>query len=346
MATSNVKPLGIGVIGLGIAVKPHALALRDLEGRATRVTGVFSRDPERRARFGEAYRFPVATDVDALIDAPETDAILLLTPPDAREAFIRRCAAAGKPVLMEKPVERTVAAAQALVDIMAAARLPFGMVLQHRMREASIAFRNLLAEGRLGRIAMARLVVPWWREQAYYDEPGRGTLARDGGGVLITQAIHPIDLMLDLLGPAAEVQALTATTILHRMESEDFATAGFRFASGALGSIVATTAAFPGAAERLSVDAENGSAELHGGELVVSWRDGSIERFGAPAATGSGADPMAFDHGPHRSVIADFAEAVATGRPPAITAASAMPVHQLIEAMLESSREGRVVRLG
>ncbi|MES2957152.1 MAG: Gfo/Idh/MocA family oxidoreductase [Pseudomonadota bacterium] len=335
-------PFGIAVVGLGNAAKPHARALIDLQrtGKVA-VSGVYARDCEHRDAFAAAHGFTAAGSVEALIADPRTQALLLLTPPNAREELLRLAIAHRKPVLMEKPVARTTAEAVRLVALADAALLPLGIVLQHRKRRGAQALARLLGDGRLGRIGMVRLSVPWWRDQGYYDTPGRGTIARDGGGVLLSQAIHALDLMLHLLGPVTRVTAMASTTTLHRMETEDVATAGMQFASGAVGSLFATTAAYPGGSEVLWVDGDRGAAELGNGELVLRWRDGRIEREPDSLASGTGADPMAFDHGMHRDVIGDFVDAVAAGRDAPVPARSVMTVHHLIDAVLASSREGR-----
>jgi predicted dehydrogenase len=193
----------------------------------------------------------------------------------------------------------------------------------------------------MGEIAHVELAIPWWRPQAYYDEPGRGTYARDGGGVLITQAIHQLDLMLSLAGPVAEVAAIAGTTRLHRMESEDLVAAGLVFENGALGSLYATTAAFPGHPEQLVIAGTEGSAVLAGGTLDITWHDGRAEQHGESMGCGGGADPMAFPHDWHKAVIADFVAAVREGRPPRVTAEEALRVHLLIDALLASARERR-----
>jgi len=335
-------PFGIAVVGLGNAAKPHARALLDLQrtGKVA-VSGVYARDGERRDAFAAAHGFATADSAEALIANPRTQALLLLTPPNARDELLQLAITHRKPVLMEKPVARTTAEAVQLVALADAARLPLGIVLQHRKRRGAQALARLLGDGRLGRIGMVRLLVPWWRDQAYYDTPGRGTIARDGGGVLLSQAIHALDLMLHLLGPVTRVTAMASTTTMHRMETEDVATAGMQFASGAVGSLFATTAAYPGGSEVLWVDGDEGAAELGHGELVLRWRDGRIEREPDSLASGTGADPMAFDHGMHRDVIEDFVDAVAAGRDAPVPARSVMAVHHLIDAVLASSREGR-----
>jgi UDP-N-acetyl-2-amino-2-deoxyglucuronate dehydrogenase len=197
---------------------------------------------------------------------------------------VRRFAEAGKHVLMEKPVERTTEAAEEIVRICEANRVKLGIVFQHRYREASQKLKSLVGEGALGEIGLVRADVPWWREQAYYDEPGRGSYERDGGGVLISQAIHTLDLMLSLTGPVAEVQAVAATTRFHEMESEDFVAGGMRFASGAPGAVMATTASFPGDAESITLDCEKASAHLQSGTLTSTGATDEPRPSARPAA--------------------------------------------------------------
>ena len=206
--------------------------------------GAYGHDAERREAFAKTHGVPALASIQAIAADREIDAVLLLTPPNARIHEVTLLANAGKHILMEKPVERTTVAAEAIVGLCERAGVALGIVFQHRLRPASLALKALLGGGRLGPIALVRLEVPWWRPQkGYYDVPGRGTLARDGGGVLISQAIHAMDLMLSLLWQVDEVQAMAATTSLHEMETEDFAAADLRFHSGASSSLMATTAA-------------------------------------------------------------------------------------------------------
>lgn len=338
--------LGIGVVGAGMAAKPHALALRALKDRVD-VRGVWRRDRAALAAFCDMYEFPAAESYDAMLGDPGIKAILILTPPNAREELVAKAARAGKHVLMEKPVERSSAAAERIVASCEAAGVMLGIIFQHRFRAASQALARLVAEGSLGSLELVHLVVPWWRPQAgYYNKPGRGTVAQDGGGVLITQAIHSLDLMLSLTGPVSAVTALAATTRLHQMETEDFVSAGLEFANGAVGSLMATTAAFPGGAESLTLGFAKASATLSGGNLTLHWHDGRVETVGEEAgSSGGGADPMAFPYDWHMAQIADFADALEGGRKPLSTGQTALAVHRLIDALMQSSREGRRISL-
>ncbi len=335
--------LGIGVIGLGMAIAPHAKSLRDLSDRVS-VRGVFARNRDRRESVAAEYGFAAAESADAIIDDPDIAAVMLLTPPNARSELVTRLAEAGKHILMEKPVERTTPAAEAIVETCERNGVALGIVFQYRFRTNSLRLKALLAEGALGRIACVRLAVPWWRpQQGYYDQPGRGTLERDGGGLLISQAIHSLDLMLSLAGPVAEVQAIAGTSLMHQMETEDFVAGGLRFANGALGSFTGTTAAYPGAGEQLAFDCENGGVVLEAGTLTVNWRDGRTEKHTEDSGFGGGADPMAYPHDWHMALITDFLDAVEAGHAPTVSGREGLKVHRLIDALLTSSREKRAI---
>ncbi|MCP3916699.1 MAG: Gfo/Idh/MocA family oxidoreductase [bacterium] len=333
---------GVAMIGLGMACAPHARSLLALAERV-RCHAVWSPSEERRAGFAQRHRLPAVTDVAQILDDERIGAVLLITPPNARRELVEALAARGKHILMEKPVERTTAAATELVERCEAAGVRLGIVFQHRFREASVALRARVQSGALGEIHSVQVNVPWWREQGYYDEPGRGTYARDGGGVLISQAIHTLDLMLSLTGPVSEVAAVAATSAVHAMESEDFVGAGLRFASGAHGALMATTALYPGSSESLTLAGSRGTATLDAGALRVQYRDGRSETVGESGGTGGGADPMAFPHHWHQRLIEDFLDALDEGRDPLSSGRSALAVHRLIDALLQSARGRRHV---
>lgn len=333
--------LACALVGAGMVAATHVAAARDADGVALR--GVAARDPDRTRAFAERMGgLAVYDDVAAIAADPQIAFVLVTTPPDARAQVIEPLAEAGKHVLVEKPVARDTAEASAVVETCAAAGVTLGIVFQHRMRAASQAAAGLIGAGHLGALVAAEVAVPWWREQSYYDAPGRGTYARDGGGVLISQAIHTLDLMLSLTGPVAEVQALSATTRAHAMEAEDFVAGGLVFESGAPGALMATTAAFPGRGEAIVLHHDAASLTLAGGSLRVDWRDGRVEEHGAAGGgSGGGADPMAFTHAWHSAVIADFAAALRAGRPPVCPGSEALRVHRLIDALVASARTGR-----
>jgi UDP-N-acetyl-2-amino-2-deoxyglucuronate dehydrogenase len=340
------KRFGLGVVGAGMGAKPHALALQALAGSID-VRGVYRRNRAELDSFCQTYGFPAAESFEALLADPQVEAILILTTPNAREELVAAAAKAGKHVLMEKPVERTLAAAERIVSTCDAAGVTLGIIFQHRFRRASRYLAEAVAENRYGRLEAVHLVVPWWRPQAgYYDQPGRGTLAQDGGGVLITQAIHSLDLMLSLCGEVDAVTAMAKTTRLHQMETEDFVSAGLEFTNGAVGAVMATTASFPGGPESLTLNFAHATATLTAGNLTIRTMSGETITEGEASQGGGGADPMAFPFDWHAAQIADFADAVRHGRQPLSNGHTALRVHRLIEAMTVSAGEGRRVVVG
>jgi predicted dehydrogenase len=333
----------IGVIGLGMASKPHALALKELADRVE-VAGAFSPTATRREEFAVRTGLPVTDDLDGLFTDGSVGGVMVLTPPATHLELVRRAAAAGKHVLLEKPLEVDTGRAAELVAVAADAGITLGVVLQNRQSAGSLALEARVAEGRLGALAGASLGLRNWRPQAYYDEPGRGSFARDGGGVLISQGIHTLDLMLSLAGPVAEVTGYATTTPVHRMETEDMVAAAARFANGAFGTIDATTAAYPGFAERIELACEKGTASLVGTELIVQFQDGRrVEIAPDLSPGGTGADPMAFPHDYHRAVMVDFVAAIREARAPKVTGEEALKVHRLIDALIATGRRGAPV---
>lgn len=337
---THSRPMRLAVIGLGMASKPHLAALRQLEPSVA-VAGVYTRNADRRAEVAAQFGWSTYDSIEAICTDPNVDGAILITPPNARAEIIEQLAAAGKHVLTEKPVERNLQNAREIVATCEKADVMLGVVLQHRFRAGALALGDLVESGRLGRIHMVRVALPWWRDQAYYDHAGRGRYDSDGGGVLITQAIHVMDLMLSLTGPVKTVAALTGTTPFHKMEAEDFATAGLVFDTGAIGSVMATTSSFPGDVETLELDADNASLRLKAGELLIHWRNGEVETIGEVTGTGGGSDPMDFPCDWHRDLIAEFAAAWQAGRAPRITGREALKVHALIDAIERSAKNKR-----
>lgn len=335
----------IGIIGLGMASAPHAKSLHDLRQRVA-VKAAFSPSKTRRADFAAAHGFPTVDSADAIFSDPAINAVLLLTPPNTHLDLVRQAAASGKHVLLEKPLEISLDHAEQLVAVAEDSGIKLGIVLQHRFRPISVALARHIREGRLGDIVSASARLYNWRPQSYYDQPGRGTKARDGGGVLLTQAIHTLDLMISLAGLPVEVTGYAATSPVHRMETEDLAFAALKFANGGLGAISATTAAWPGIPDAIDIIGTKGMARIEGARMIASFHDGTedIADDGALGG-GAGADPMAFPHQHHRAVIEDFLGAIETGKDPAVTGREALKVHRLIDAILRSSETGERVEV-
>ncbi|WP_424934412.1 Gfo/Idh/MocA family protein [Amaricoccus macauensis] len=339
--------VGVALIGAGMIAKTHVAALS--EARDTlQLRTVVSRRPERAhylAEFYEGEAPEFSSDLSAVAADPTIPLAIVATPPSVRKEVIEELAKSGTHVLLEKPVGRNPEEALEVVEICEREGVMLGVLFQHRMRAPSLAAARHVASGVLGKLGLVEIAVPLWRDQSYYDELGRGTYARDGGGVMITNAIHSIDLALSLTGPVKQVQAMTATTLLHRMEAEDFAVAGLTFACGAAGSFVASTAMFPHRTEVIRLHFEHASLKLDKEALEISWRDGRTVIEAKDEAPRKVNPLSGGKHEWHQAVIEDFAEAIRLGRKPMVTGREALVSHQLITAIENSSRSGGPIDL-
>ncbi len=323
----------IALVGLGPAALPHLRSLQDLNDRIE-LRYAFARDP--RVDRIQPYTGPVRlTDsLELILQDHEVQAVIVATPPSTHLEICERCFAAGKHVLLEKPIELNLERATRLLELATQAGLQLGVVLQHRFRQASQVLQKLLMDGRLGEVQAASVRVPWWRSQAYYNEPGRGTFARDGSGVLLTQAIHTLDLFRALVGVQSVKSAVVRQTQLHQMETEDHVSALLVLGNGAPGDLMATTAMYPGFPETIEIIGTLGSARLTGGNLQVHFLEGEPVTISSEGGTGSGANPMDFSHEPHRELITDFMQAISEKRTPRVNGAEALKTQALISELL------------
>ncbi len=325
--------MGMALVGLGAASQPHLRSLQDLAERIDLRYAVTRHPHPDRIR---PYTGPVRviSELDEALQDPQVQAVIVATPPATHLAICQQCFAAGKHVLLEKPLELDLQRSAQLVEAAQQSGLHLGVVLQHRFREASVVLQQLLTQGRLGEVQAASVRVPWWRSQAYYNELGRGTLARDGGGVLLTQAIHTLNLFQALVGVQSVKAATVRQTRLHQMETEDHVSALLVLGNGAPGDLMATTAMYPGYPETIEIIGTLGSARLSGANLEVNFLTQETLTVTSEGGTGSGANMMDFSHQPHKDLLTDFIDAIASNRPPRVTGADALSTHALIDELL------------
>ena len=334
----------IAVIGLGMALGPHLKSLEDLRDRVE-IAACYTPSDARRAAFAAKHPHPVAADLDAILADNSIDLAMILTPPGTHLALVEACAAAGKHVLVEKPIEVTTERARAAVAAMQKAQRQFAVMLQHRFRDASRKLEAVVKSGAMGPLISGSAQIRWWRPPEYYAQPGRGMKSRDGGGVLITQAIHTLDLFQHLAGPIAKVTAFARTSPLRRIDTEDMAGGGIEFENGAIGTVDATTVAYPGFPERIELACAKATAVLNAETLDIYWQDGRHDRHEGAVSKSGGADPMAFSHDAHKALITDFIDAVDANREPAVSGRSALRVQVLIDALLQSAQTQKPVAL-
>ena len=345
MPASSKNRLRVAVVGAGLGSAPHFKSLEDLADQVELVW-IYSRSNERLSGLKMPANTRKTTRLEDILEDSSIAAVLVLTPPHTHLDVVRQVAKTGKHVLVEKPLEIDLIRATALVDACDAAGVTLGIMLQHRLREAALHLARLTSSGELGSLVSACASVRWWRPQSYYDVPGRGTLARDGGGVLMTQAIHTLDLLISLTGMPERITGLASTSAVHSMACEDTAAALLYWPSGAIGVVHATTAAYPGFSERIELNFTQGTATLASGVLQVAWIDGTSLTIGAAQASGGGADPMAFNHDAHREVLQNFFTALQNKTEPLVTGRSALAVQRMIEAIMHSSKQRDTVWLG
>jgi UDP-N-acetyl-2-amino-2-deoxyglucuronate dehydrogenase len=334
----------VGLVGLGMALGPHLQSLEELPDRVE-IALAHAPSAARRKEFAARHPYPVAASLAPILADPTIGIVIVLTPPHTHLDLVERCAAAGKHVLLEKPLEVSPERAEAAVAAMQRAGQCFGVVLQHRFRAGARRLAGLIRDGALGPLVSASAAIRWWRPPEYFAQPGRGMLVRDGGGVLLTQAIHTLDLFRSLAGPIARVAAFAATSLGCAIDTEDIVGAAVEFANGAVGTIDATTVAYPGFPERIELAGRDATAILAAETLEVFWKDGRHLREEGPPSHSGGADPMAFPHDAHKALIGDFLDAIDEGREPAVSGREALAVQYLIAALLRSAAEGRPIAL-
>jgi predicted dehydrogenase len=333
-----MKKLGIALLGVGPGSEPHLQSLATLADSVDLRWALARSNPDK-AKAAVPAITRVTADLQEILGDPLVEAVIVATPAYTHLEIASAALAAGKHTLVEKPLDVTLARAEELVGRATAHGVQLGVVLQHRFRPGAQRLKQLLDVGALGAVQSAVLQVPWWRSQeGYYAKAGRGTLARDGGGVLLTQAIHAIDLFRSLVGVRAVVASQIATTAIHEMETEDFASALLTLGNGAPGVLVATTAMYPGRAEVLELVCRHATATLEGGTLRVQYHDGRSETVEGEAKSGSGDSIMDFSPDAHIALHRDFFGAVAEGRAPTVTGAEALATHRLIDQIVRQGQ--------
>jgi UDP-N-acetyl-2-amino-2-deoxyglucuronate dehydrogenase len=338
--------IGFAILGAGMVARYHAVAIERTPG--ARLVAVGRSDPARAEETARQFGVPCLADEAALLARDDVDAVCICTPSGVHAQQTIAAARAGKHVLVEKPMALTLADADAMIAACAQAGVQLGVALQRRTDPEFQRVRAAVASGDLGRLVLGSISMPYLRPQSYYDSAGwRGTWALDGGGALMNQGIHLVDLLLWLLGDAAEVRASSAT-LAHAIEVEDCLTATLRFAGGALGSISATTAAAPGFPHRVEVYGDHGGVQIEG-EQIVRWEGSRAQAPSAhshePVAAGAGASPTGIGAAGHTRLLDDFVAAIREGREPLVPGREGRRSLALVLAIYAAARSGRAARV-
>ena len=343
---------GFGVVGCGMIAHFHAKALADIRG-AKLVAG-FDMVPAAADKLAEATGCtPYYRLADMLAD-PAVDVVTIGTPSGAHMEPAVAAARAGKHVIVEKPLEITLRRCDRIIRECEKAGVVLSTIFPSRFHESSIEMKRALDAGRFGRLTVGDAIVKWYRTQAYYDSGDwRGTWELDGGGALMNQAIHSVDLLTWLMGPVAEIRAQTALLAHERIAVEDVAMATLRFENGALGIIEASTAIYPGYLKRIEIHGSGGSAIMEEEDLI-KWdfakkapRDAAIHEKMSQQISGGGgaADPAAIGHHGHTRQFQDVLKAIKKGTRPAVDGAEGRRSVEIILAIYKAAETGRAVKL-
>jgi UDP-N-acetyl-2-amino-2-deoxyglucuronate dehydrogenase len=341
--------LGFGFIGAGAIAHFHARAVA--AARGGRLVGVVSRKLATAEAFAKEHALAFAGDsVDELLAQPGLDAVCITTPSALHREPALAAIRAGKHLMIEKPLDHTVEGTDEILAAAEKAGVRVGSIFQARFGDAARQVKAALDAGRFGRLVLASCYVKWNRTPEYYSG-WKGKLAEDGGGALINQAIHGVDLLLWFAGMPSEVFSWT-TQRVHAIESEDTCVAALKFANGALGTIEASTALWPGFSRRLEICGENGSAIMEDDDItrwefrVAEPEDEKIRATRESGAMGSGAAaPMAIKFEGHLRQIQDFIDGIRERRPFFIEGREARKAVALVRAVYDSAASGKAVRL-
>ena len=334
----------VGIVGTGAIAGKHALACRNI---GFTVVACTNRSAATGEAFAAKYGCEFVPTVEQLCSRGDIDYIDLCTLPGVRLDVAELCAQHGKHLLVEKPMAIDLATARGMIAATQQAKVQLGVISQRRFDDASLFLKRALGQQRLGRILQADAYVKWHRPAAYYSRPVKGSWAGEGGGALINQAIHQVDLLLYLVGRATRVFGDWQLGALHAIESEDLLAAMYRYEGGALGVIQASTAIWPGYPERVELHGTRGTAIVTGDKLTT-WdvQDDTGEAPPLSQASASGAsDPMAISLVPLERQLIDFGEACRTGRAPLCSGDDGYRALQAVLSTYESCRTGLPVNI-
>ena len=356
--------LNSAIVGCGVIGPTHANALQSLHAEGARLVAFADALPARAEALAVKYGAEAKTFEDVLAD-PSIDAVHVCVPSGLHAALGVRALQAGKHVVVEKPMDITLQACDALLAAQRESGRRLAVISQHRFDKASIDVKAALEADLLGRMVFAEAQVPWYRTQEYYDSGDwRGTWALDGGGALMNQGVHTADLLRWLCGPVETVYAQARTLAHERVETEDVVAATLTFANGAVGILTASTAIYPGFGVKIGVYGKDGSAIIEGDMLhTLTTRSGvtgggeaaqahalQVATGGTKAATEASAqstasDPAAIWGGAHEAQIADFLQCCRSGATPIVDGVEGRKAVELVLAVYESARTGQVVKL-
>ncbi len=337
-----MKALGFGIVGGGVIGPFHAKALGNVKG--AKLVAVCDAIDAVAKKFGADFGVPAYNDVQEMLKRDDLDVLDVCTPSGLHAKLGILGAEAGKHVLVEKPIDITLERADALISACEKAGVKLGVIFQHRFDAATRKLKEAVDQGRFGRLILGDAYVKWYRTQEYYDKGGwRGTWKYDGGGSLINQSIHTIDLQRYIMGDPAWLFGRIGV-MTHKIETEDLGLAIIEFKSGARGVIEGSTSIYPGLPERLEIHGEKGTAIIEGGKMVKWAVQGEEERAEEKAKLSAAAEASAITADSHALQMQDFVDAIQQDRKPLVDGHEGRKALEVVVAVYRSSKTGKVVR--
>ena len=333
----------VGILGTGGVADKHAQAYRNL---GFEIAACCNESSVGGNAFSARWGCQFISDYRELCTLPGLDFVDVCTYPDFRLDPVEACASIGRPVQLEKPMATNLSVARQILQIARATKISLSVVSQHRFDDSTLFLKRALQAGRLGKVLQADAYVKWFRSADYYSRPIKGSWHTEGGGALMNQAIHQVDLLLHLCGPVSEVQGMWQLGARHQIESEDVVNALLRFDSGATSVIQASTAIWPGYAERIEVHGTMGSA-IVSGDRLTSWNvlEDEEANMADPAplqsevATGA-SDPMGISVLSFERQFQNFAQAIREGVQPIADAEAAYLALETVIRIYDACRAG------
>ncbi len=336
--------IGFGIVSGGMIGKVHAEAISAIPG--AKLVAVWSRDETRGQELAAKYQATSYTDYAQFLAHPGLDIVNICSPSGLHLDHGRAAAEAGKHVLVEKPIEINLERADALIAACDNAGVKLGVIFQSRFLPMVRQMKAAIDAGKLGRLILGDAYVKWYRAPEYYADSWHGTMALDGGGALINQAIHTVDLLRWMMGPVESALAMKKALRYPNIEAEDTLVGNLEFANGALGAVVATTSIKPGFKRRLEISGERGTIILDGDAISVWDIEGEASAPGAAEQiTDGSSNPAAISTEGHRRQIEDMLHAVIENREPIINGHEGRKSLEVVAALYEAATERRIVTL-
>ena len=341
--------LGIGIIGCGAISRLHIDAFQKIDG--VEIRAVSDAVAAVAAKVGETLGVPGYADYRELLKRDDIDIVSICTPSGLHRDIAIDAANAGKNVIAEKPLDVTVEKIDEIIEACEKNGVKLACVFNNRYREGSLFMKRAIEEGRFGKLIAANAFVPWYRTPEYYSNSNwRGTWAIDGGGALMNQSIHYLDMLLWFAGPVESLRGYTATLLHKGIETEDTATAIFKFKSGALGTAMCGTSMYPGFPARIEITGERGTAIISDG-TITAWKFIDEDPMDAEAAqymaggvdNARASDPMAFDSTYHRIQFENILDSFRAGKNAEVDGYEARKSVELIRAIYRSAEKGEEV---